>query len=123
MTTSPDLGIVLLEAQQQQPNVSHNEAILQINAMLNGVIDMTTTAPPGSPTEGDAYVVASPATGAWLGREDSVAFYTSGGWRFMPGDDSGGTPIVMGARQHGMRVYNRFDDTLYAWDGTAWVAL
>lgn len=123
MVTTPDLGLPLLATQQQQPNVTHNEVILQLSAMLNGVIDMTTSAPPGSPTEGDAYVVAPTGTGAWAGRDDSVAVYTSGGWRFIPGNDSSGTPITMGARQHGMVVYNRADDLQYGWTGAAWASL
>ena len=123
MTTTPDLGLPLLAVQQQQPNVTHNLIVLQISAMLNGVINMTTNAPPGSPTEGDAYVIGAAPTGAWAGKARCVVVWTSGGWLFIPDKDDSGTPLTMGARQHGMVVYNRFDDLQYGWDGAAWAAL
>lgn len=120
MTTTPDLGLPLLETQQQQPNVSHNKSILQFSALLNGVINMTTSTPPGSPVVGDAYVIGAAPTGAWTGKTLCVTVYSSGGWLFIPDRDDAGTPISMGARQHGLRVYNRADDELYVWDGAAW---
>lgn len=46
------------------------------------VLDRDLTAPPGSPSDGDVYIVGSPATGAWAGWEGSVTVYESGGWHF-----------------------------------------
>lgn len=123
MTTTPDLGLALLATQQSQPNVTHNQIVYQLSALLNGVINMTTNTPPGSPTEGDSYVVGSSPTGAWAGKAKCVATYTSGGWLFIPDRDSDGVAITMGARHEGMRIYNRADDTLYVWDGAAWTAI
>jgi len=40
---------------------------------LGSVTDLTTTAPPAAPTDGDAYIVASVATGVWAGHEDDHA--------------------------------------------------
>ncbi len=120
MTTTPDLGLPLLETQQQQPNVTHNEMVLQISALSNGVINMTTTAPPGSPVEGDAYAIGAAPTGAWAGKARCITVWTSGGWRFIPDRDDAGTPITMGLRQHGMRTFNRADNKIYYWNGTAW---
>uniref|UniRef100_A0A6M3J8R6 Uncharacterized protein n=1 Tax=viral metagenome TaxID=1070528 RepID=A0A6M3J8R6_9ZZZZ len=45
------------------------------------VLDKTLATPPGSPSDGDAYVVASGGTGDWLGHDDEVAMYYSG-WIF-----------------------------------------
>jgi len=123
MTTTPDIGLPLLEAQQQQPNVTHNQIVYQLSALMNGVINMTTNSPPGSPTEGDSYVIGSTPTGAWAGKAYCIATYTSGGWMFIPDRNSAGTPLTMGARQEGLRTYNRFDNTQYAWDGAAWIAI
>ena len=39
--------------------------------------------PPGSPTPGRCYIVASGATGAWAGKTDQIAVATEGGWRFI----------------------------------------
>ena len=41
------------------------------------------TAPPGSPTIGDAYLVATAATGAWASKDGKVAIYTARGWEFV----------------------------------------
>lgn len=123
MATTPDLGIPLIATQQQQPNVTHNEALYAFQALQNGVINFSTSAPPGSPTPGDSYVIGPAPTGAWAGRANSIAISTDGGWRFVPGNDDAGTPIVLGARHHGLRIFNRADETLYVWSGTAWVPL
>ena len=47
------------------------------------VLDGTRTAPPASPTIGDAHRVAAAATGAWSGQDDEIAVYTARGWEFV----------------------------------------
>jgi hypothetical protein len=60
----------------------------QIKQRLQGldwqksVIDKDLTAPPGSPSTGDRYIVASPATGAWAGHEDDIAEWNGASWDF-----------------------------------------
>lgn len=122
MSTTPDLGIPLVSTQQATPEVTHNEALYLIQALLNGVISQTNT-PPGSPTVGDAYICGSAPTGAWAGKANKVAIYTDGGWRFVPGNTSAGTNIAIGARHEGLRVYRRDEDALWVWSGSAWVEL
>jgi len=39
--------------------------------------------PPASPTIGACYLVSSSPTGAWAGKSQSIAGYTSGGWRLV----------------------------------------
>lgn len=46
------------------------------------VLDRLAT-PPGSPSNGDAYLITSPATGDWIGEEDSVGVFTLNGWAFV----------------------------------------
>jgi hypothetical protein len=123
MTTSPDLGIPYVAAQQAQPEVTHNEAIAVMQALLKGVVNMTTATPPGSPTDGDAYVIAASPTGAWAGRAGAIAVYVSNAWRFIPGNTSAGSAIAMGARHEGMRVYNQADNYQWVWSGSAWLPL
>lgn len=38
---------------------------------------MSTTAPPGSPANGDAYIIPSGATGAWAGKTNQIARWTT----------------------------------------------
>lgn len=120
MTTSADLGLPYIASQQAQPEVTHNEAIALLQAALNGVINMTTATPPGSPTDGDAYVIAASPTGAWAGRAGSIAVYVGNAWRFIPGNNSAGTAITIGARHEGLRIYDRATDAWYIWTGSLW---
>ncbi|MBX3575961.1 MAG: DUF2793 domain-containing protein [Rhizobiaceae bacterium] len=81
--TSPVLGMPYLLPSQAQKHVTVNEALGVLDALAQlSVKSRLLTAPPGSPAEGDRYVVAAPATGAWTGREDAVAAFMDGGWRF-----------------------------------------
>jgi hypothetical protein len=47
------------------------------------VLNNTTSAPPASPTIGDAYLVAAGATGAWAGKSNYIATFTRRGWEFI----------------------------------------
>lgn len=123
MSTTPDLGLPFLAASQSQPEVTHNELIVMLQAMLNGVIQVGLNTPPGSPTEGDGYVTGSAPTGLWASWPNRVAIYIEGEWRFIPGRNSAGTIITMGARQEGMRVYDRNTNAMQVWTGAAWAAL
>lgn len=120
MTTTPDLGVPLVASLQASPEITHNEALLMLQVFVNGVITQQ-NAPPGSPTEGDAYIVGAAPSGAWVGHANGLAIWTSGGWRFVPGNDSAGSPITMGTRQTGMKVYRRDVLADWVWIDSAWV--
>ncbi len=51
--------------------------------------------PPLSPAGGACYIVGENAVGAWAGKQNSLAAYTSGGWRFIAPRD-GLTAFVRG---------------------------
>lgn len=77
--TTPILGLDELEDSQSQPHVPVNaatRALEQYAQLLT--LDKDLTSPPAA-VDGDAYIVASGASGAWAGWENSVAYY-SGGW-------------------------------------------
>ncbi len=121
MTTTPKLGIPLISAAQAQPEVTHNQAILAIQCLLNGVKALQ-NGPPGSPADGDSYIVGTAGTGAWAGHNNQLAIFF-GGWIFLPGVDDDGVIIPMGAAQEGLTVYNQATDSQYRWSGAAWAAL
>lgn len=74
------------------------------------VLDNAIVTPPGSPTIGDAYLIASGATGAWAGKANYIGTYTRRGWEF----------INFGI---GRFIYVEDTDTYYHKDsGGAWVA-
>lgn len=83
MATTSHLEITLLEQSQAQKEITINEALARIDAVLNtGVVDRDLASPPGSPAEGDAYIVAASPTGAWSGKAGQVAYYDQI-WRFI----------------------------------------
>ena len=121
MANSPDFGIPWIDSGQAQPDVTHNRALLVMQALLSGALDMGINTPPGSPTIGDVYIIGSaPVAGAWSGRANCVTIWDGAAWRFIPGNTSAGTPITMGTRQEGMRLWVKDEDAYYIWSGSAW---
>lgn len=48
----------------------------------DSVFDRDLTAPPGSPTTGDRYIVATGGTGLWLTHDDEIAQWNGSAWDF-----------------------------------------
>jgi len=67
------------------------------------------TSPPASPAAGVCHLVASGATGAWAGKDDMLAGYTEGGWRYV-------APV------EGARVLDRASGQMVLRRGGAWEA-
>jgi len=84
--TTPNLALPYLAAAQAQKHVTVNEALDHLDGIVQlSVISSTLTAPPASPTEGNRYIVAASATGAWAGWDGSVAHFSGGAWlRLIP---------------------------------------
>jgi hypothetical protein len=109
--TTPNTGIPYVPEGTQDPAAGLNLALNVVDALLQtAVIDMSLTAPPGSPSDGDLYIVASGATGAWAGQDNSLARYVAEGdfWQFY----AAGTNVRI--------VLNLNDGGLYAWTGATW---
>jgi hypothetical protein len=84
MNSTPRLALPFLSPGQAQKEFTHNEAlqILDIVAALT-VEEPPRADPPPSPVLGASYIVDAGATGDWTGMSQSVAAFTSGGWRFV----------------------------------------
>lgn len=83
MDFTPRLGLPFIAAQQAQKQVTYNEAMKALDALVQlAVLSRTTAAPPGSPAEGDGYIVPAAATGGWSGKDHRVAVYLDGAWSF-----------------------------------------
>jgi len=74
----------------------------------NSVLDKDLTAPPGSPSEGDRYIVASGGTGDWDTHDDDIAEYDGSEWVFE-------TP------NKGFTAYVEDESRWLVFNGTAWV--
>lgn len=107
MPTTPKLLLPYLATGQAQKEITHNEALNDLDALVQlRVLDRDLATPPGSPAEGAAYIVAAAATGAWSGQSGKLAFYYSG-WRFK-------TPLS------GWRAYVVDESLVVEFDGTSW---
>ncbi|MBX3593720.1 DUF2793 domain-containing protein [Sphingomonas sp.] len=84
MSDSPRFALPLLNAGQAQKEVSHNEAIVLIDAMLApSAIAAGINVPPDTPEPGQCWIVGTAPTGAWAGWAEALAMWTDGGWRFV----------------------------------------
>lgn len=110
MSASTFLGLPFLEPAQAQKHVTVNDAFRRLDAVVNiSVLARNLATPPDTPAEGDRYIVASGASGAWLGRDAQLAALLDGAWEFFQ-------------PQIGWMVYVRADGARYQFDGQAWVA-
>ncbi len=91
MTETARLRLPEIAAAQAQKHVTHNEALLALDTLVQlSVLDKDLAAPPGGPAEGDCYIVAAGATGDWTGWDGRVARYEDGAWRsYLPGVGAG----------------------------------
>lgn len=85
MTTMPRFGVTELASAQAIPETTVNENLRYVSQGAGHFVfkDRDLTAPPGSPADGDCYLVATGGTGAWSGHDGDIAFYLSTAWAFI----------------------------------------
>lgn len=81
--TTPILQLDEWQQGQSQPHVPVNTAIrwLEFFSQMS-VLSATTDTPPGSPSDGDAYIVPTGATGVWSDQDGRVALRVGTAWAF-----------------------------------------
>jgi hypothetical protein len=105
---TPNLGLPQLAADQAQKHVSVNEALSDLDALVQlAVLDRSLSAPLGPPAEGARYIVAGSPTGAWAGHANHIAAWLDGAWRFF-------VPKI------GWLAWVVDEAALLAWNGSAW---
>lgn len=81
MSETANLSLPYISASQAQKHVTHNEALRLLDGLVQlSVIDRDLTAPPGSPSAGDRYIVASGGSGAWTDWDGAIAYFVDGVW-------------------------------------------
>lgn len=111
MSETIHLGLPYIAASQAQKHVTHNEALRMLDALVMlSVKDRDLSAPPGSPAEGDRYLVKPTGTGTFAGRDDQIAQYRDGGWAFHAPDA-------------GWICYVEDEGVLIAFDSGGWTPL
>ena len=108
MTDTANLGLPCIEGSQAQKHVTHNDALRILDTLVQlAVLDRDLAAPPGSPAEGERWIVKV-RRDRRLGRaRQRVAAWQDGGWQFI-------TP------QTGWVAFVVDEGTLLAWNGAAW---
>ena len=107
MTVTDRFALPLLAAAQAQKEVTHNEALARVDALLHAVVVAVGGALPASPTPGQSWIVGTGAGGAWAGQDGALATWTAGGWRFI-------APVT------GMAVWSLADQGLARRTPTGW---
>ena len=109
MSQSTNLRLPYLAANQAQKHVTVNEAFRFLDALVQlSIKSAALSAPPGSPADGNRYIVAAAPTGAWAGRD---ARRRLAGRRL----DAAGAAA-------GLAAWVVDEASFLAWNGSAWVA-
>lgn len=83
MSATARYTLPLLTAGQAQKELSHNEALTRIDALIQPCVEAVgLNVPPGAPETGECWIVGSAPEAAWAGAADALALWTAGGWRF-----------------------------------------
>jgi Protein of unknown function (DUF2793) len=108
-TDTPRLNLPYLVVAQAQKELTHNEALTRIDALVHPVVQDNLSSPPTltSTDEGKCWLVNAPPTGEWQNKTDQIAYWTGGSWRFVQ-------PVA------GMRIRNLASNTDCVWNGAQW---
>lgn len=81
---------------QAHKEITHNEALVLVDALLHPLVEGVATAPPALSINdaGKCWLVGNSPSDSFAGKEDHLAYWTGGSWRFT-------APIL------GMRVWHR----------------
>ena len=110
MPITPRFALPLLAVAQAQKEVTHNEALTLLDALVHAAIEAGPVAtPPTNPAIGQCWIVDVAATGIWTGEGNAIAIWTAGGWRFA-------------APRAGVQVTRLTDGARLRFDGSVWTA-
>jgi hypothetical protein len=109
MSSSPNLGLPYIAANQAQKHIPHNDAL----ALIDGLLQLTLlarglNAPPASFADGNRFLVGASPTGDWAGQAGAIAFRDNGLWQFL-------TPQV------GWAAWIAAENLFVVFDGANWV--
>ena len=106
---TPNLGITRLIEGQLSAEITVNGGLNDLDTFTQPrIISRSITAQPGSPVNGDCYIVPSGATGAqWSGQTNKVAYYFNG-W-------------VLKTPREGWKFWDIATDETVVFNGSAWV--
>jgi hypothetical protein len=112
---TPNINAPEWAAAQETPWLTENQAkrIFDAFAVKAPIEDRNLTAPPGSCADGACYLIASPASGLWVGREGQMAIAfganAASGW------------VYASVAREGNQLYVRDEAVLIEYISAAWV--
>lgn len=105
---TPNLKLPLLIPNQSGKEYTHNEALIIIDAILNGgVLDLNVNTPPAVPENGASYLVGPEPNGVFSEHNNELAYYYNG-WRFIK-------------MKHGATLWIDQQQQLYTLQNDTWV--
>ena len=107
--SSTRLDLPFIQAAQAQKHVTHNEALLRLDLLVQLVVEgFGALTPPTLAAEGQVWALGPAPSGAWAGQGGKLAAFVEGGWLFLtPGE--------------GWLATSRAGE-IRRWNASAWVA-
>ena len=108
--STPRFALPYIQAAQAQKEVTHNEALLMVDALVSlSLEDRHLSAPPVSPQNGQVWFINGAGSGAWNGQSNKLAHYDSGQWYFYVIPD-------------GLRAWIKDEAGYFVYSGSSWSA-
>lgn len=105
--TTPNVGLDEIAENQASKYLTHNAALRDIDVLLQAIVEDKDLTTPPALVDGKLYIVATSATGDWLGQDNKLAYAVSSAWEFI-------TPKT------DWNVYVRDETALYRFNGSTW---
>lgn len=103
-------ALPLLAAGQAQKELTHNEALTMIDALLHPAVEAAgLDQPPAAPQPGQLWIVGNAPVAEWAGWPGALACWTDNGWRLIE-------------PREGMRVFDRDTGLWIDHIGGVWTA-
>lgn len=110
-STSPKLGLPYIAPAQAMKHVTHNEALVQLDAITQLAVEsFGAQVPPATVQEGACFALGTGAVEAWLGQDGKLALFSNGGWQFL-------------SPQPGWRAWGIAEAQLRVYSGGGWLAI
>lgn len=106
---TPHWNLPYLAIAQSQKEVTHNEALVIIDAVMRGVVeDGPIDEPPATPLLGQCWIIGDEPENEWEDKPQNLAIFTEGGWRFV-------------SPHNRMQFYCVSTGTILCFDGSQWL--
>ena len=105
---SPRLELPFIQPSQAQKHVTHNEALLKLDTMVQlSVEGFEAITPPSLPQDGEVHALGTGATGAWAGQDGMIATFNENTWNFI-------------APQEGWQAWGKAEGKQHIYAGGDW---